>query len=100
MVYTLEKVYSTQNPTLIHVNNEEVIKGCLKEIKSPTKQTFTKEDNKYFILADPQGVSYGLQLTVTITNNKEEAIFMADNLTKYLDIRFLVAKQIYLFDGH
>ena len=100
MVYTLEKVYSTQNPTLVHINNEEVIKRCLKEIKSPTKQTFTKEDHKYFIIADPQGVSYGLQLTVTITNNKEEAIFMADHLTKYLDIRFLVAKQIYLFDAH
>ena len=85
---------SLKNPTLVHINNEEVIKGCLKEIKSSTKQTFTKEDHKYSIIADPQGVSYGLPLILTLTNSKEEAIFIGDNLTKYLDIRFLVAKQI------
>ncbi len=100
IVYTLEKVYSTQNQTLVHINNEEVIKHCLKEIKSSTKQTFPKEDNKYYIIADPQGVSYGLSLTVTITNSKKLAIFIAENLTEYLDIRFLIAKQIYVFDGH
>lgn len=100
VVYTLEKIYATFNKTSVHINDYQVVERCLKEIKSQINQTFIDEKNKYFVLADPQGVSYGLPLTMTITNNQKEAILIADFLTQYLAIRFLVAKQIYVFDSH
>ncbi|WP_330203711.1 hypothetical protein [Cyanobacterium sp. Dongsha4] len=100
IVYTLEKLYTTQQETQVHINDNEVITNCLEEIKSNYSQQYLQTDNRYFILIDPLGVNYGLSLTVTTTNNYEEAIFIANSLTDYLPIRFLVAKQIYVFDTH
>ncbi|WP_342596596.1 hypothetical protein VKI21_10110 [Cyanobacterium aponinum UTEX 3222] len=100
IVYTLEKLYTTQQETQVHINDNEVITNCLDEIKSSYSQQYLQTDNRYFILIDPLGVNYGLSLTVTTTNNYEEAIFIANSLTDYLPIRFLVAKQIYVFDTH
>jgi len=100
IVYTLEKLYSTSQETKVHLNDNEVVTRCLEEIKANYPQTYQNTDNRYFILTDPFGVRYGLSLTVTTTNNLEEAKFIADSLTEYLPIRFLVAKQIYVFDTH
>lgn len=100
IVYTLEKLYSTSQETKVHINNNEVITRCLQEIQSCYPQKYQETENRYFILTDPLGVRYGLSLTATTTANLEEAVFIADSLTEYLPIRFLVAKQIYVFDSH
>jgi len=100
ITYTLQKIYCTANKTQVHINDYQVFTNCLNDIKSSNKQTFTEGNHRYFILADPQGLNYQQPLVITKLNSLEEAIFITKKMTEYLDIRFLVAKQIYMFDSH
>ncbi len=98
--YTLQIMYCTANQTKVHVNDYQVFTNCLKEIKSSINHTFITDNHTYFILADPQGINYKQSLVICKSNSLEEGIFICDKISEYLDIRFLLAKQIYSFDAH
>ncbi len=86
-VYTLEKLYASQQETTHRVAGEEVYQRLVKRSQGP--------DRPFWVLADPAGIEGGYRvMLVNAYKSESPARKMVDHLSAKLEIRMLMARVV------